>query len=200
MGSDSDLPVMQGAIDVLVEFGVRLRGAGRLRPPHARRHGRVRPHRRRPRPAVIIAGAGGAAHLPGMTASMTPLPVIGVPVAARAARRPRLAAVDRADARGRSGRDGRGRQRPQRGAARGAHPRHERREAARRDGAATRPTSRRQVRDKDAKLRDQYADRTRAATRSRLAVAECRASAARRAGVASRPRRTPSRTRDDRRR
>ncbi len=45
MGSDSDLPVMQGAIDVLVEFGVRARGAHRLRPPHARRDGRVRPRR-----------------------------------------------------------------------------------------------------------------------------------------------------------
>ena len=47
---------------------------------------------------VIIAGAGGAAHLPGMTASMTPLPVIGVPVPRDEARRARLAAVDRADA------------------------------------------------------------------------------------------------------
>ena len=47
---------------------------------------------------VIIAGAGGAAHLPGMTASMTSLPVIGVPVPLATARRPRLAAVDRADA------------------------------------------------------------------------------------------------------
>src|SRR5262249_8863815 len=80
MGSDSDLPGMQGAIDVLVEFGV----------PH---EGRIVSAHRTPavlyeyaRGAagrglrVVIAGAGGAAHLPGMTASMTPLPVIGVPV------------------------------------------------------------------------------------------------------------------------
>ena len=48
---------------------------------------------------VIIAGAGGAAHLPGMLASVTSLPVIGVPVPAAAARRDGLPAVDRADAR-----------------------------------------------------------------------------------------------------
>ena len=58
-----------------------LRGAHRLRPPHTRGDGRLR----QPRPStagckVIVAGAGGAAHSPGMTASMTPLPVIGVPV------------------------------------------------------------------------------------------------------------------------
>ena len=80
MGSDSDLEVMQGALDVLKEFGV----------PHE--HRIVSAHRTPDvmfeyvRTAadrglrVIIAGAGGAAHLPGMTASMTVLPVIGVPV------------------------------------------------------------------------------------------------------------------------
>ena len=72
---------------------------------------------------VIIAGAGGAAHLPGMLASVTPLPVIGVPVPLRAPRRHGLAAVHRADARRRAGRDRLGRRRAQRGAARRPHPR-----------------------------------------------------------------------------
>ena len=84
---------------------------------------------------VIIAGAGGAAHLPGMTASMTPLPVIGVPVP--------LGQLDGLDSLlsivqmpgGVPGGDRRGRQRQERGPARGAHPRDERRQAARRDGA-----------------------------------------------------------------
>jgi 5-(carboxyamino)imidazole ribonucleotide mutase len=80
MGSDSDLPVMQGAIDVLVEFGVpyEARIVSAHRTPDVMveyAHGAARRGLR-----VIIAGAGGAAHLPGMTASMTPLPVIGVPV------------------------------------------------------------------------------------------------------------------------
>jgi 5-(carboxyamino)imidazole ribonucleotide mutase len=80
MGSDSDLPVMQGAIDALTEFGVphEVRVVSAHRTPdemfeYAR--GAVDRGLR-----VIIAGAGGAAHLPGMTASMTPLPVVGVPV------------------------------------------------------------------------------------------------------------------------
>ena len=81
MGSSSDLPVMQGAVDVLDEFGVG-------------REVRVVSAHRTPRDMlafgqdaagrglkVLIAGAGGAAHLPGMLASVTTLPVIGVPVA-----------------------------------------------------------------------------------------------------------------------
>jgi 5-(carboxyamino)imidazole ribonucleotide mutase len=80
MGSDSDLPVMQSAIDVLVEFGV----AYEVRIVSAHRTPEVMAEYARGAAArglrVIIAGAGGAAHLPGMTASMTPLPVIGVPV------------------------------------------------------------------------------------------------------------------------
>ena len=80
MGSDSDLPVMQGAIDVLVEFGVpyeaRIVSAHRT-PDVMFDYARTAAGRGL---RVIIAGAGGAAHLPGMTASMTPLPVIGVPV------------------------------------------------------------------------------------------------------------------------
>lgn len=80
MGSDSDLPVMQGAIEALDEFGVahEVRIVSAHRTPDVMwdyaKHAAERGLR------VIIAGAGGAAHLPGMTASMTPLPVIGVPV------------------------------------------------------------------------------------------------------------------------
>jgi 5-(carboxyamino)imidazole ribonucleotide mutase len=83
MGSDSDWPVMQAAAQALAEFDV----------PH---EARVVSAHRTPRDMldwasgaadrglrVVIAGAGGAAHLPGMVASMTPLPVIGVPVPLR---------------------------------------------------------------------------------------------------------------------
>ena len=80
MGSDSDLPVMQGAVDVLDEFGVphevRIVSAHRT-PDVMVEYARTAADRGL---RVIIAGAGGAAHLPGMTASMTTLPVIGVPV------------------------------------------------------------------------------------------------------------------------
>ena len=80
MGSDSDLSVMQGAIDVLTEFGVahevRIVSAHRT-PDVMNEYARTAASRGL---RVIVAGAGGAAHLPGMTASMTPLPVIGVPV------------------------------------------------------------------------------------------------------------------------
>jgi 5-(carboxyamino)imidazole ribonucleotide mutase len=80
MGSDSDLGVMQGALDVLTEFGVphEVRIVSAHRTPDVMvdyaRSAADRGLR------VIVAGAGGAAHLPGMTASMTTLPVIGVPV------------------------------------------------------------------------------------------------------------------------
>ena len=81
MGSDSDLPTMQGAIDVLVDFGVsyeaRVISAHRT-PDEMLEYARGAAGRGL---EVIVAGAGGAAHLPGMTASLTPLPVIGVPVA-----------------------------------------------------------------------------------------------------------------------
>ena len=80
MGSDSDLPVMQAAIDVLVEFGV----AHEVRIVSAHRTPEVMVEYARTAAErglkVIVAGAGGAAHLPGMTASLTTLPVIGVPV------------------------------------------------------------------------------------------------------------------------
>ena len=80
MGSDSDLPVMQAAIDVLTAFGVahevRIVSAHRT-PDVMTEYARSAADRGL---RVIVAGAGGAAHLPGMTASMTSLPVIGVPV------------------------------------------------------------------------------------------------------------------------
>jgi 5-(carboxyamino)imidazole ribonucleotide mutase len=80
MGSDSDLPVMQGAVDALVEFGVpyEVRVVSAHRTPDVMYEYAHRAAERGLR--VIVAGAGGAAHLPGMTASMTSLPVIGVPV------------------------------------------------------------------------------------------------------------------------
>jgi 5-(carboxyamino)imidazole ribonucleotide mutase len=80
MGSDSDLDVMQAAADVLSEFAVahevRVVSAHRT-PDWLAEYANTALDRG---VQVIIAGAGGAAHLPGMTASMTTLPVIGVPV------------------------------------------------------------------------------------------------------------------------
>lgn len=80
MGSDSDLPVMQGAVEVLKEFKVthevRIVSAHRT-PQHMIQFATEAASRGI---RVIIAGAGGAAHLPGMVASVTTLPVIGVPV------------------------------------------------------------------------------------------------------------------------
>lgn len=82
MGSDSDLPTMQAAIDVLREFGVatevRILSAHRT-PDEMLTFAR---NASAEGVGVIIAGAGGAAHLPGMVASATTLPVIGVPVVA----------------------------------------------------------------------------------------------------------------------
>ncbi|KAM3089668.1 5-(carboxyamino)imidazole ribonucleotide mutase [Phormidesmis sp. 146-35] len=83
MGSDSDLPTMQGAIAVCEEFNisyeVRIVSAHRT-PDHMVDYAK-QAHQRGIK--VIVAGAGGAAHLPGMVAALTPLPVIGVPVASR---------------------------------------------------------------------------------------------------------------------
>jgi len=80
MGSDSDLPVMREAAQALAELDipheVRVVSAHRT-PEGMLDYGRTAADRGL---QVIIAGAGGAAHLPGMLASMTPLPVIGVPV------------------------------------------------------------------------------------------------------------------------
>lgn len=82
MGSDSDVPTMQAAIDVLAEFGVpvtvRILSAHRT-PDEMLAFARTAVE---DGIGVIIAGAGGAAHLPGMVASATTLPVIGVPVIA----------------------------------------------------------------------------------------------------------------------
>lgn len=83
MGSKSDLPVMQNAIDILQEFEIetKVNIVSAHRTPEKMfdyannaKHNNI---------GVIIAGAGGAAHLPGMIASITPLPVIGVPVKSR---------------------------------------------------------------------------------------------------------------------
>ncbi|NCC30579.1 MAG: 5-(carboxyamino)imidazole ribonucleotide mutase [Chloroflexia bacterium] len=84
MGSDSDLPTMQAAIDVCAEFGVasEVRILSAHRTPQDMLEYGVTAHERGLR--VIIAGAGGAAHLPGMLAACTPLPVIGVPVQTKA--------------------------------------------------------------------------------------------------------------------
>lgn len=80
MGSDSDLPVMNAAAEVLAEFGVgfELDIVSAHRTPEKMFAFATEAHTRGIK--VIIAGAGGAAHLPGMIASLTPLPVIGVPV------------------------------------------------------------------------------------------------------------------------
>jgi 5-(carboxyamino)imidazole ribonucleotide mutase len=83
MGSDSDLPTMQGAIAICEEFNVPCEVAivSAHRTPDRMVNYAQQAHQRGLK--VIIAGAGGAAHLPGMVASLTPLPVIGVPVASR---------------------------------------------------------------------------------------------------------------------
>jgi 5-(carboxyamino)imidazole ribonucleotide mutase len=84
MGSDSDLPTMQGAIDICEEFGVDYEAqvVSAHRTPMDMAHYAANAHTRGIR--VIIAGAGGAAHLPGMVAAYSPLPVIGVPVQSKA--------------------------------------------------------------------------------------------------------------------
>ena len=80
MGSKSDLPVMQAAIDVLKEFEISYEVdiVSAHRTPEKMMKYSKEAHQWGLK--VIVAGAGGAAHLPGMVASMTPLPVIGVPV------------------------------------------------------------------------------------------------------------------------
>ena len=81
MGSDSDWPTMEAAAQALAEFGVPYEAdvvSAHRMPDEMLAYGREA-HSRGLK--VIIAGAGGAAHLPGMRAAVTPLPVIGVPVA-----------------------------------------------------------------------------------------------------------------------
>lgn len=84
MGSQSDWPVMQAASQILADLGVahetRIVSAHRT-PDRLVEYAKSAKGRGL---KVIIAGAGGAAHLPGMTASMTPLPVLGVPVQSKA--------------------------------------------------------------------------------------------------------------------
>jgi 5-(carboxyamino)imidazole ribonucleotide mutase len=80
MGSDSDWPVMQAAADALAEFGVPVEVdvvSAHRQPDKMIEYGRTAAGRGL---RVIVAGAGGAAHLPGMLASVTTLPVVGVPV------------------------------------------------------------------------------------------------------------------------
>ena len=80
MGSESDLPVMQEAIDILKEFQIKTEVdiVSAHRTPEKMMEYGNQAHLRDL--TVIIAGAGGAAHLPGMIAAVSPLPVIGVPV------------------------------------------------------------------------------------------------------------------------
>ena len=80
MGSISDMPVMQEAIDILKGFGIETEVdiVSAHRTPEKLFEFSKNAHNKGI--SVIIAGAGGAAHLPGMVASMSPLPVIGVPV------------------------------------------------------------------------------------------------------------------------
>ncbi len=83
MGSDSDLPTMKEAIAVCEEFNLAVEVAiisAHRTPERMVQYAKQAHHRGL---KVIIAGAGGAAHLPGMVAALTPLPVIGVPVSTR---------------------------------------------------------------------------------------------------------------------
>ena len=83
MGSTSDLPVMQDTIDILKQFEIPVEidiVSAHRTPDKLMEYGKSAVERNI---GVIIAGAGGAAHLPGMIASVTPLPVIGVPVKSR---------------------------------------------------------------------------------------------------------------------
>ena len=83
MGSNSDLPIMQQAIDILQSFNIETEVdiVSAHRTPEKLFDYAKNAHLRGI--SVIIAGAGGAAHLPGMVASMSPLPIIGVPVKSR---------------------------------------------------------------------------------------------------------------------
>ena len=80
MGSDSDWPVMKSAADVCAQFGISCESKviSAHRTPRDLEQYALKAHERGLR--IIIAGAGGAAHLPGVTAAFTTLPVIGVPI------------------------------------------------------------------------------------------------------------------------
>lgn len=80
IGSDSDLPVMQDAANIMQEFGIEyemLIVSAHRTPERMYEYAKTAHERGL---SVIIAGAGGAAHLPGMVSAITPLPVIGVPI------------------------------------------------------------------------------------------------------------------------
>jgi 5-(carboxyamino)imidazole ribonucleotide mutase len=83
MGSDSDLPTMQAAVEICESFAIAYEVAivSAHRTPERMVEYAKSAHQRGLK--VIIAGAGGAAHLPGMVAALTPLPVVGVPVKSR---------------------------------------------------------------------------------------------------------------------
>jgi 5-(carboxyamino)imidazole ribonucleotide mutase len=83
MGSDSDWPIMKAAADACAEFGIthEVNVISAHRAPQDLARYAIGAHKRGM--CVIIAGAGGAAHLPGVTAAFTPLPVIGVPIAGK---------------------------------------------------------------------------------------------------------------------
>jgi len=80
MGSDSDFPIMKNAVDVIKEFGIdyEVTIVSAHRTPDRLFDYAKNAHNRGIQ--VIIAGAGGAAHLPGMLASLSPLPIVGVPI------------------------------------------------------------------------------------------------------------------------
>jgi 5-(carboxyamino)imidazole ribonucleotide mutase len=82
MGSTSDMPIMKEAAEILNEFRIpfEINALSAHRTPDQAMHFAKNAHERGIR--VIIAGAGGAAHLPGVVAALTPLPVIGVPIKA----------------------------------------------------------------------------------------------------------------------
>ena len=86
MGSDSDMPVMKQAAEILVDFGVtyEIKIASAHRTPDFMASYSKNAYKRGIK--VIIAGAGGSAHLPGMSAAYSPIPVIGVPVESKALR------------------------------------------------------------------------------------------------------------------
>ena len=83
MGSESDLPVMEQAANILADLSIpyEMRVLSAHRTPQAMQEYALHAHERGLK--VLVAGAGGAAHLPGMLAASTPLPVIGVPVPTR---------------------------------------------------------------------------------------------------------------------
>lgn len=81
MGSDSDLPIMQKCADALEEFGIGYEMVVSSAHRHPEKTARYARGAADAGLKIIVAGAGGAAHLPGVIASMTLLPVIGVPVA-----------------------------------------------------------------------------------------------------------------------